>query len=118
MQLDKTRLICELLNMFGTVEGDENVKRDQTIEFVTIFNMCDCWMKLDWEWIRQVNLWNFWTIEYVTVLNKCEWECKTRSDYWICETVWIRDQTIEFVTLLKICENVNDYWIWDMCVKN
>ena len=26
----------------GTVEQDENVKQDQTIEFVTLFNMWDC----------------------------------------------------------------------------
>ena len=31
----------------ATVERDENVKRDQTIEFVTLFNMWDCWMRLD-----------------------------------------------------------------------
>ena len=31
----------------ATVEIDENVKRDKTIEFVTLFSMWDCWMRLD-----------------------------------------------------------------------
>ena len=49
----------------ATVEIDENVKRDKTIdttEFVTILNKWNCWIR---------------------------WECKTRSDYWICDTVLI-----------------------------
>ena len=46
MKLEKT---CEFANCWinGTVEQDENVKRDQTIEFVTLFSMWDCWMRLD-----------------------------------------------------------------------
>ena len=69
MELDKTRLICETFEYVWVVEGDmnvkleiqlnlwqywisanverdENVKRDQTIEYVTVFNMWDCWMRL------------------------------------------------------------------------
>ena len=69
MQLDKTRLICETFEYVWVVEGDmnvkldiqlnlwqywisanverdENVKRDQTIEYETLFNMWDCWMRL------------------------------------------------------------------------
>ena len=73
MQLDKTRLICETfeyvwvvegdmnvkldiqLNLWqywisATVERDENVKRDQTIEFVTLLNL---W---NYEWDMSVKL--------------------------------------------------------------
>ena len=41
------QVICETFEYVWTVERDENVKRDQTIEFVTLFNMWDCWMRLD-----------------------------------------------------------------------
>ena len=56
VEFDKTSKICETFVYVWTVERDENVKRDQTIEFVTLFNMWDCWMRLDcgigWEkWI-------------------------------------------------------------------
>ena len=73
LQLDKTRLICETfeyvwvvegdmnvkldiqLNLWqywisATVERDENVKRDQTIEFVTLLNL---W---NYEWDMSVKL--------------------------------------------------------------
>ena len=33
----------------ATVESDENVKRDKTIEFVALLSMWNCWMRLDCE---------------------------------------------------------------------
>ena len=33
----------------ATVERDENVKRDKTVEFVTWLNMWDCWMRYECE---------------------------------------------------------------------
>ena len=46
VKLEKT---SEFANCWinGTVEQDENVKRDQTIEFVTLFSMWECLMRLD-----------------------------------------------------------------------
>ena len=46
MKLEKT---SEFTNCWinGTVGQDENVKQDQTIEFVTLFNMWDCGMRSD-----------------------------------------------------------------------
>ena len=35
-----------LVNLY-TIEIDENVKRDKTVEFVTLLNVWDCWMR--WE---------------------------------------------------------------------
>ena len=118
MQLDKTRLICETfeyvwvvegdmnvkldiqLNLWqywisATVERDENVKRDQTIEYVTVLICGTAEWDYTVEWIRQVNLWNFW------ICLGCwrRWKCK-------------RDQTIEFVTLLNLWN-----YEWDMSVK-
>ena len=57
-----------------TVERDENVKRDKTIDFVALLNMWDYWLRHEWELVN--------TTEFVTLLNKWDcwrkWECKTR----------------------------------------
>ena len=69
----------------ATVEGDENVKRDKTIDFVAL-----------------LNTWNYW-IRYDV----------KRLEYWICyivDIVWTVDwdmimkvnNTTEFVTLLFV----------------
>ena len=34
---------------YGTVEWDENVKREKTVEFVTLLNVWDCWMRYECE---------------------------------------------------------------------
>ena len=52
----------------GTVEGDENVKRDKTIDFVALFNMWD----FEWNYTVESNK----TSKICTLLNR--WECKTR----------------------------------------
>ena len=72
----------------GTVEQDENVKRDQTIEFVTLFNMFGLLKEYECKIDIQLNLWQYWlsatveidenvkrdktidTTEFVTMLNK------------------------------------------------
>ena len=36
------------MNLF-TIEIDENVKRDKTIDFVALLDMWDCWMRCEWE---------------------------------------------------------------------
>ena len=69
----------------GTVEWDMNVKLDNTTEFVTLLNKCDCWKR---------------------------WECKPRKDHWLCCTfeymellnkIWCKkDKTVEFVSLLNM----------------
>ena len=46
--------------MVGSVERDMIVELENTSEFATLLNKCNCWIR---------------------------WECKTRSDYWICDTV-------------------------------
>ena len=50
-----------------------------TTEFVTILNKCDCWKRSD-NWL---NLWQCWINRTVDI----RWECKTRSDYLIFDTV-------------------------------
>ena len=75
----------------GTVEGDENVKRDKTIDFVALLNMWD----FEWNYTVESNktskFVHFWidenvkrdkTVKFVTLLNiwngLMRWECKTR----------------------------------------
>ena len=104
----------------GSVEWDINVKLDNTTEFVTLFNKCDCWRR--WECNRDK------TIDFVALLNT--WNCWIRYDvksleYWICyivDIVWTVDwdmimkvnNTTEFVTLL----NVWDCWMgWDCEIR-
>ena len=47
VEFDKTSEICETFVYVWTVERDENENRDQTIEFVTLFNMWECWTRYD-----------------------------------------------------------------------
>ena len=74
--------------IYGTVEGDENVKRDKTVEFVTLLNVWDIWMRWECEidnkteFVRLLNIWNFWIIYNVNnikILNLLH--------FWICGTV-------------------------------
>ena len=44
---DYTIEFVTLLNIVGTVEWDMTVKADNATEFVTLWNVLDCWMR--WE---------------------------------------------------------------------
>ena len=69
----------KLVNLY-TFEIDENVKRDKTVEFVTLLNLWHCWMCGTVEWDENVKLDK--TIEFVTLLNVWDlwmrWECEIR----------------------------------------
>ena len=54
----------------GTIEGDMNEKLDNTTEFVTILNKCDCWRI--WECKRDKNHWLCCTFEYVGLWMKLD----------------------------------------------
>ena len=41
--------ICWHYWISATFERDENVKRDKTVEFVTLLNMWECWMGYECE---------------------------------------------------------------------
>ena len=83
----------------ASVEGDENVKRDKTINFIALLNTWNCWIRYDvkkirllneirlWNQIRLVNLYTFEidenvkrgkTVEFVTWLNM--WDCWMRYE--------------------------------------
>ena len=70
-----------------TVEGDENVKRDKTVEFAILLNMWECWMRYECEIDNKLNFWEGCIFETV------EWDYTVESD-----------KTVEFVTLLNMLE--------------
>ena len=91
-----------LVNLY-TFEIDENVKRDKTVEFVTWLNIWNCWMR--WECKTRKNSWICDTVECVGLLNEIRLWNQIRLvnlyTFEIDENVK-RDKTVEFVTWLNI----------------
>ena len=94
------------LNLWHCINMWDCLSEIRLCNVVTLLN------KWNWEWefkTRGDMNWNWYTTEFVTILNKCDcwkrWECKTRSDNWICYIVkfvelWMRYEC-------KICEFAN-----------
>ena len=47
--------------IYGTVEWDENVKRDKTVEFVTWLNTCNCWIRYN---VKRLEYWICYIVGY------------------------------------------------------
>ena len=79
----------------ATVEGDENVKRDKTIDFVALLNTWNCWIRYN---VKRLEYWICYTVEYMGQMNE----------------IWMRNYIIQLnLWHCWICGSVE----WDMNVK-
>ena len=69
----------------ATVEGDENVKRDKTIDFVALLNTWNCWIRYD---VKRLEYWICYIVDIVWTV---DWDMIMKVN-----------NTTEFVTLLCV----------------